>query len=960
MLPSTTSALPGVFFSSSPAPAATPLPPLDMAAFVGFAERGPLHYPFPVTDIVTYREVFGGNLALARDPLGNSEPAYLPGTVAAYFANGGRRCRIVRVAGPGARPARLELPGVVAVGPRRASPPETRQMTVAASSPGRWGNHLRLTTRLRVTPLPHDAFCFPAIPPISEAATLLWRASGDPEAVLAGDLLEIRLDNGRCGWFPVRRVDMPREPSGRFSLVADGLWPLRLVPPASPPREIGRLGPEGVSPLPVSAAWNRNSPGLSLILSGSDDPATLNGLRPGDVLQLGLLDGSRHLFGVEQVGPAETPNSPPFPAVALRSSRLLELSPTGLDGLAVASPPPRVIRVERLRFDLLIRLGETARPTLEDLGLNVGHPRFFGNALVPDDGVGAPRDEVEQHRRVDLWRKLALPLPRRSDPHAAPEYARIDPARDGRPDSALLSGLLAPLDVTSGQTTYLPLAMRPLAGTRGRLVDAGDDDLGRFDAAAAGLFLDPELVPFPNEPAAFTSPQAMPAAAFDRYYRRNLRLQGLHALLFEEPVALIGLPDATHRNWAESPAPRPEAEAEATADAAAEPPPAGFGDCPAAPSVAGVKPAQGPIEGGIQIRLRGSGFIVGATRVRFDAAPALAVQVRGEHELTCWLPPGRGLGPVAVDVATEFGSGRLEAGFRYVRGADRPLLPLLAEGDRYDLETGPLLALHQAVIGLCQARADLVALLSLPAAFDRRHCIAWWKGLRGRLGLGDRNEDADSGFNPGADLSFAAVFHPWPLLRQTDGVLARLPPDGLVAAAIADGEQRKGVWIAPANQPLRGVLGLSVRLSEADRTELFRYGFNLLAEEPRGFKVASAHTLSDQRRFLQLSVRRLLILLRKAALEQGLEHVFDNDSETTRGAVRLSLETLLRGLYERGAFAGATQGAAFRIDLEALPRPEAREGQLLARLRVAPSQPLEFITLVLTRNGAGLLQAAEV
>ncbi|MCB0238244.1 MAG: hypothetical protein KDH08_06280, partial [Anaerolineae bacterium] len=59
--------LPGVYFLSPTQPATLALPRLDVAAFVGFAQRGPLHTPVAVEDVDTYRAVFGGDVLLARD-----------------------------------------------------------------------------------------------------------------------------------------------------------------------------------------------------------------------------------------------------------------------------------------------------------------------------------------------------------------------------------------------------------------------------------------------------------------------------------------------------------------------------------------------------------------------------------------------------------------------------------------------------------------------------------------------------------------------------------------------------------------------------------------------------------------------------------------------------------------------------------------------------------------------------
>ena len=90
--------LPGITFAP---PAAAPddtLPRMDIAGFVGFAERGPVDVPVAVADPARFQEVFGGPVALFRDTA-TGEVAYgqLAAAVSAFFAEGGQRCWVVRV-----------------------------------------------------------------------------------------------------------------------------------------------------------------------------------------------------------------------------------------------------------------------------------------------------------------------------------------------------------------------------------------------------------------------------------------------------------------------------------------------------------------------------------------------------------------------------------------------------------------------------------------------------------------------------------------------------------------------------------------------------------------------------------------------------------------------------------------------------------------------------------------------
>ena len=64
----------------------------SVAAFIGFARKGPLHEPTPVTNWTQFKNVFGDF----------AEGAYLPGAVYGFFANGGGICYVVRIGGPDA------------------------------------------------------------------------------------------------------------------------------------------------------------------------------------------------------------------------------------------------------------------------------------------------------------------------------------------------------------------------------------------------------------------------------------------------------------------------------------------------------------------------------------------------------------------------------------------------------------------------------------------------------------------------------------------------------------------------------------------------------------------------------------------------------------------------------------------------------------------------------------------
>lgn len=277
-------------------------------------------------------------------------------------------------------------------------------------------------------------------------------------------------------------------------------------------------------------------------------------------------------------------------------------------------------------------------------------------------------------------------------------------------------------------------------------------------------------------------------------------------------------------------------------------------------------------------------------------------------------------------------------------------LPALDPISTYD-ESG-LLDVQVALVTMAASRADQVALLSVPRHYDPPEVLAW----QTRLTHDPRISDTVGGVGP---LSYAGYWHPWVSIATasagTHSVLRDVPPDGAVAGMIAARELARGAWIAPAGVPLNGVVRLTSDLGAADQTRLFDAHANLLVQQPGAFTALSAHTLTGNRDQLQVSVRRLLILLRKICLLLGARYTFEVNNDRFRQLVRMRFDRILAALVDRGAL------HAFRVISDGgvnTPQDQA-EGRFIVVLQVAPTSPIEFITVTLVRTGAGLLEVLE-
>jgi hypothetical protein len=933
--------LPGITFLPAPTTVGDELPPLDVAAFVGFAERGPLHLPVAVEDLATYRAIFGGDLALAREAGGRIAYAHLPEAVRSFFANGGRRCIVVRVAGEAATRSRFRLPGVVALD---ADDGEARGLaTVAAAWEGAWSGRLQLASELRITPLPATAFS------VTGGLTVRWESNSAPDAVQPGDVLEVVL--GDETWlFPVGTVAEASAGSSTRILSAARAWRRVAQLDDSPPppvTEVALLSVEGSVPLGVTAtlegALDSVEGGLVLRLAGADAAA----INRGDVLRV-VVDGAAYLFPAETVYSSRVESegvgtSPPEATVEFHAQAMLAL---GAMALPTGEP---LRRVNRLRFDLHLREGARRHPVVSELGFNDGQPRFWGDAVYTGSSALTRRSGTAMNGAALAEAAAAY--------RALQAMAPVADGADTRPLSALLAPIASEGDGTS-LPTFLPLGMpaivdeRDFAGVDEEDAGSppttalGSDDLATYDPA---LFVDRNLVLAPG-----ASRSLLLEAAFDRVYRQAIRLRGLHSLAFVDEVALIALPDAVHRGWESA----PDLSLEGYKPWTMEPfVGADFLLCQGPPTVTQVTPAQGTTAGGAVVTVTGTGFTDSAqTEVRFGGVLAMDVAVVDEQTLTATAPPQLLAGPVTVTVTNWNGSGSLVDGFHYTL-APLAALPLLVEPGDYD--EAPLRQVQRAALDFCQARADMVAILALPGHYGTRDSIAWLENLREEMGLSRRPVYSDERRQI-IDLSYGAVYHPWLLLSDStakEGVRL-VPPEGAVCGQIALRERQRGVWVASANQPLQGVLALEPVFSQEEWAELFGLGFNLLRRDSGAFRPLSAHTLSEERNLLQLSVRRLMILLRKVAHRRGMDYVFEDNDESFRAGVKFALEEMLERLYERGAFAGASPAQAFRVSTDT-PPVAVDQGQFIAQIQVAPAQPLEFITVLLLAVGQGTLQTVE-
>ena len=920
---------PGIRFEAEPPRLDEVLPRMDIAVLVGFAASGPVDVPVAVESVAAFEEIFGGAAPLAWDAeLGVTTTTQLAPAVRAFFRGGGARCWIVRVADAAAFNY-FPLTGLVRLTGGGIAPAYARSRAV-----GSWSDAHRVSAG--ITPAPLDVLGFTRTG--GEATVELGPSSVG--MVAAGDLLRVELGTLYVVFVAVDRVvPMVTSPPAlrpHFEATGKATWFRTGVPPADP-AAIGTATVYNATRTPADAdetfasapvtvlnpvdTWGAAAPpgsvALELRLPVTDAP------QPGAVVS--ATAGAEQLWmTVDEVG---------IRSVDATGIARLRLGGRGLWRIASSTggsdPSPR--RAERLSLELWVRepLGRTTR--IADLGLTPGHARYWRD--LPDD----------EHRYTP---------PTAQDPPRRPlADAPLFPLAGAGPADAIY----LPIEMLVGGERDLGAAHQP-PGARER------DGIAAFSPA---LFLDPALVASNALSLAGTAEHVRYTAQAPR------RLTGLHAAFDIDEATIIAVPDASQAGWLRSvpgSPPRPR-----RSPPFARPDWGTFLDCR-------TRVIKRP-RWAASLRQRGAFRFDGGT-FRLDwvpgksrdatVPPAFIVEEAHAADWSDSAPiyegPAtgldiygrpRGIYYFRVRATTRGRTSDWSRGLTVVVGGGEQWLTRDAQS--YDPDT--LLAVHRSLLRLAAARGDLIAVLGLPAHYRSDEAIAHVGSLKDphaavipvstRPDAVAYNLALDAG--EARAFSFGALYHPWAGVRDASGAapLRRISPDGIAAGLIAGRARARGVWVAPGNEPLPGVLALSPAIPRDQRDPLLDAAVNVIVEEPRGFVPLSALTLSDDRELEQINVRRLMSLLRRLALREGATYVFEPNDDALRRTVQRGFEALLTRMFERGAFAGRAATAAFQVTTSdsVNPRQQVDNGRFVVELRVAPSLPMTFLTVRLVQSG---------
>jgi phage tail sheath protein FI len=263
------------------------------------------------------------------------------------------------------------------------------------------------------------------------------------------------------------------------------------------------------------------------------------------------------------------------------------------------------------------------------------------------------------------------------------------------------------------------------------------------------------------------------------------------------------------------------------------------------------------------------------------------------------------------------------------------IVPDLATACRQEdgsIDLGLWKAVQTTLITHCELHANRVAILDAPPGMNAQQIRDW------------RNDVAMY------DSAFASMYYPWIKVENPIGMNGDrevlIPPSGHVAGLWGRVDESRGVWKAPANEVIQGVLDVECNTTQAEQGLLNPIGINCIRPfGSRGIRVWGGRTLSSDPEWRYLNVRRLFNMVEASIMDGTQWVVFEPNDHNTWSAVTRNLTAFLTDLWRQGALFGATREEAFfvRCDETTNP-PEARDqGRLTCEVGIAPVKPAEFV-----------------
>lgn len=259
---------------------------------------------------------------------------------------------------------------------------------------------------------------------------------------------------------------------------------------------------------------------------------------------------------------------------------------------------------------------------------------------------------------------------------------------------------------------------------------------------------------------------------------------------------------------------------------------------------------------------------------------------------------------------------------------------------------------------------DMVSLMAVPGVTDpnvQLMLVAHCENLGSRFAVLDIPKDAKKVQDLIAhrdifDSNYAALYHPWlSVFDPLDKKNIAIPPSGFILGIYARSDNTRGVHKAPANEVVRGCVGLDCQFNTGEQDIVNPKGINLIRSFPgQGIRVWGARTASSNASWKYINVRRLFIFIEESIKANTSWAVFEPNDEVLWVRVQRTIRVFLNGLWRNGSLAGTSPEEAFFVNIgrDTMSQDDIDNGRLICVIGVAPVKPAEFVIFRISQKTA--------
>ncbi len=255
-----------------------------------------------------------------------------------------------------------------------------------------------------------------------------------------------------------------------------------------------------------------------------------------------------------------------------------------------------------------------------------------------------------------------------------------------------------------------------------------------------------------------------------------------------------------------------------------------------------------------------------------------------------------------------------------------------------------------------------IAIVAAPGQIDQAiqdalltHCEI----MKDRFAILDSPEEISGGIHQipkPRDSKYGAFYFPWIQVYDPQKGNVFVPPSGHIAGIYAFCDTERGVHKAPANEVVRGALGLKYKVNKGEQDLLNPKGINCIREFPNaGIRVWGARTISSDASWRYINVRRLFIMVEKSIRTGTQWVVFEPNNPALWKKIIRNITAFLLRVWRDGALFGSTAEEAFYVkcDAENNPPEVIDAGQVIIEVGIAPVKPAEFVIFRIAQKAYG-------